>query len=161
MMIPQEPQETESKKKELDEISLVVFDRAIAKKSSLKKIAKDYNVSVPTIYNWIKRGRKLYLEEHIKDGNDRFADVLKKYEKLERQIEAHYKATNDLNALKLLQSLLGDYRKMFSFDAAPKAAVNEDGKAVDNKLILVINTNQYEAKEKLSGYVVEGEVKEV
>lgn len=99
------------------------------------------------VYKAITQARQYYLDILTEAGKTYFAEVWAKYDWVYEQAVEQWEITRDPAYLKEMRACLEAYRKMMSLDHAPKAAVNEEGKAMPDKLILVMNTSEYEKRE--------------
>lgn len=139
-----------SKVEKIEEIaqqSVDFFDAVSSEQKTPKELAREHGLSLRTVYNRINAGREYYEIELRKYADKLIVDVKNKYDFIWSEAKRRWTETSDVNFLKEMRSVLEAYRKMFSLDNPAKAAVNPDGSAHIEQLVLVIDDSAYKAKE--------------
>lgn len=134
------------------EEALEFFELVTTEKETAKQIAIRTGYSLKTIYNRINQGREIIDQQIREIGSKYLAEIMYDYEKVKKAAWAAWEASvtrsgGDNNFLKTYMAVIDAQRKIFSIDAPAKAPVNEDGKAVLDKLILVFPSDEYQTKE--------------
>lgn len=145
------------KKETIAEQSLEFFDLVSTEKKTPRQLASESGLSIRTVYNRINQGREI-VEQQIRTIADKYiADVWKKYEYIYAQAREGWDATKDPFFLKEMRSVLEAQRKMLSLDNPAKAAVNPDGTAHTDTLMLVFDDSNYKkSEEEYQKKVLEG-----
>jgi hypothetical protein len=132
--------------------ALEIYKESIDGKSN-KEIANDRGLSIRTVQYRLKDAKKILGEELGQERKSYIIDVFHKYVWLYNEAKKEWDGTKDVNFLKEMRANLGDIRRLFSLDYAPKSPVNEQGEAVPEKIYIVINESGYieaEKREQLS-----------
>jgi len=140
---------------ELAEQAVEFFEMVSSDQMTAKEIAAKYNIPLRTVYYRINQGRDIAYDAIKKIGHKKFVDIYNKYEWIWEQAKIQWDESHNVLFLKEMQAVLGNMRKMLSVDEAPKAPVNEEGKAVSDKLIFIMSDEQYRQKEKET-QIIEG-----
>ena len=141
-------QDAKSKAEIIAEQSIEFFDLVSSEKTTPKDLAAEHGLSLKTVYNRINQGREMVERQLREMGDKLLADVYRKYEFIWEQAKIRWEATNDVNFLKEMRSVLEAQRKMLSLDNAAKAPVNPDGTVHNDALVLVFDDSGYKQKEK-------------
>ena len=128
--------------------ALDFFDKVTREIMTPKQIADETGYSLRTVYSRINMGREAIDKQLRELGPKYMADVWRKYDYLWNEANARWKETHDKSFLSEMRAVLEAYRKMQALDAAPKAPVNEVGKALPNTLVMVFDETGYKDKEK-------------
>jgi hypothetical protein len=136
-----------SKAEEIAEEAIRMFDLVSREVNTPSQLAESTGLSLKTVYNRINQGRDIINDEIRKHGPKYFADVWRKYEYIWEQANIEWVATKNPKFLPEMRSVLEAFRKMQALDAAPKAPVGEDGKAMPQAMIMVFDETAYKVKE--------------
>jgi hypothetical protein len=128
-----------------------------------KEIMEEKNLGMRAVTSYINKARATIYDELMEVGKKYYAEVWKKYDWLYEEARTQWDATRDPTFLKEMRACLEAIRRLGGLDSPPKAAVNENGQAVGDRLVLVMSEDAYLQKEREAKMlndpnIIEGEV---
>lgn len=126
-----------------------------------EQLSEKYGYSKRQVTNLIAKARETIYNRLMDTGKKYFAEVWARYDFIYRQAKDEWDNGRNPVFLKEMRSTLEAQRRMLGLDAAPKAAVNDMGQVVPEKLIIIMNPSAYEQREKEINEIVDGSVKVV
>lgn len=125
-----------------------------------EQLMAKYGISKRQVGNLIAKAREVIYTRLMETGKRYLAEVAARYNYIYRQAQIQWEESRNPVFLKEMRECLAAERRLFGLDSAPKAAINEFGQAVPDKLVIIMNPSAYEQKEK-AGEIVEGTAKEI
>ena len=116
--------------------------------ASIAELATKYAIAPRTVSYRLRKAKELFAEQLEKQGKKLFAEFWDQYQTVADEVLRDYRNNRDPALLAQWRGIKSDQRKLLSMDKASKAPVNEDGKVVPERLIFIMNDENYKNLEK-------------
>ena len=126
-----------------------------------EQLMQKYSISKRQVGNMLAKARTEIFEQLMETGRRYFAEIWTRYNYIYGEAKTQWEVSRDSNLLKEMRACLEAQRRLLGLDAPPLAAVNSQGSAVPNQVILIMNPSAYEQKEKQVAEIIDGKATEI